>query len=137
MNEFKLILTVGLPRSGKTTWAKAQSHPVVNPDSIRLALHGKPFIPEAEGFVWAISYLMARALFLAGHNCVIVDATNNTEKRRVEWKRRFKDCNIEYKPFTTPKDVCIQRAKDSGREDLISVIERMADQMEPINQKEF
>src|SRR5690554_6874569 len=31
-----LICTVGLPRSGKTTWARKQSYPIVNPDSIRL-----------------------------------------------------------------------------------------------------
>lgn len=43
----KLILTIGLPRSGKSTWAKQQGCPVVNPDSIRLALHGKAYIQEA------------------------------------------------------------------------------------------
>ncbi len=31
----RLILTVGLPRSGKTTWALEQGWPIVNPDSIR------------------------------------------------------------------------------------------------------
>jgi predicted kinase len=34
----QLILTVGLPRSGKTTWAKQQGVPMVNRDAIRLAL---------------------------------------------------------------------------------------------------
>ncbi len=132
MNE--LILTVGLPRSGKSTWAKKQGIPIVNPDSIRLALHGKPFIPEAEAFVWAIAYLMVKALFIAGHEKVIVDATNNTQKRRDEWEKRFNDIKIEYKVFNTSKDECIKRAKETGREDIISVIERMANQMEPINQ---
>jgi predicted kinase len=49
-----LILTVGLPRSGKSSWSRQQTFPVVNPDSIRLALHGLRFAPEAEPFVWAI-----------------------------------------------------------------------------------
>ena len=35
-----LIVMVGLPRSGKTTWARKQGYPIVNPDSIRLAFHG-------------------------------------------------------------------------------------------------
>lgn len=43
-----VILTSGLPRSGKTTWALKQSLSIVNRDAIRLALHGQPFIPEAE-----------------------------------------------------------------------------------------
>ncbi|KKK82651.1 hypothetical protein LCGC14_2801230, partial [marine sediment metagenome] len=47
----KLILTVGLPRSGKSTWARKQGHPIVNPDSIRLALYGEPFIEEAEPMI--------------------------------------------------------------------------------------
>ena len=80
MHEETLILTVGLPRSGKSIWAKKQGIPIVNPDSIRLALHGKAFILEAEDFVWTIAYTMARALFLAGHETVIIDATNITKK---------------------------------------------------------
>lgn len=131
MKEWRLILTVGLPRSGKTTWARQQDYPIVNPDSIRLALHGKPFIPEAEGFVWVISYLMVRALFLAGHDVVIVDATNATSKRREEWYKRFSDCKIEEKIFDTSKEICIERAKKGNREDLIPVIERMAEGEEP------
>ena len=81
-----LIAMVGLPRSGKSTWAKKAGHPIVSPDAIRLALHGQRFISEAEPFVWAIAKAMVRALFLAGHSAVILDATNNTRKRRDEWK---------------------------------------------------
>jgi len=35
-----LILTVGLPRSGKSTWAAKKGFPIVSPDAIRLAMHG-------------------------------------------------------------------------------------------------
>lgn len=126
-----LILTVGLPQSGKTTWAKQQGLPIVNPDSIRLALHGKPYIQEAEGFVWAVAYLMARALLLAGHNWIIIDATNNTEKRRQEWINRFSKCEIILKRFDVPKDICIQRAMDNNRKDLVPIIEKMANDNEP------
>jgi len=128
----KLILTVGLPRSGKTTWARKQGVPMVNPDSIRLALHGKPFIPESEGFVWAIAFVMAKALFLSGHLVVIIDATNTTEKRRNEWVRKFQDCRISFEEFKTSKEECIKRANESGTEFLIPIIERMADNYEAV-----
>jgi predicted kinase len=72
-----LIMTVGLPRSGKSTWAIAQGHPVVCPDAIRLALHGQPFIATAEPVVWATAKLMVASLFEAGHGVVILDATNS------------------------------------------------------------
>ena len=71
-----LILTVGLPRSGKSTWARSQAYPIVCPDEIRTALHGHRFIPEAEPFVRAVAKVMVRALFGAGHQCVIFDGSN-------------------------------------------------------------
>jgi predicted kinase len=118
-----LILTVGLPRSGKSTWAKSTGLPIVNPDAIRLALHGHNYITDAEPMVWVIAKYMVRALFLSGHNEVILDATNLTKKRRDEWIGPW---NIEYKLFThVSKEECIKRAINSNREDLIPVIERM------------
>lgn len=135
-----LILTVGLPQSGKSTWAKAQGHPIVNPDSIRLGLHGKPFIGEAEPFVWAIAKVMVRALFLAGHETVIVDATNTTRKRRDDWKS--KDWAREFEIVLESPEVCKQRAGLSAvdtthLEGLIGAIDRMAEQYEEIAQDEL
>lgn len=121
--ERRLILTVGLPRSGKSTWAKQQNLPIVNPDSIRLALYGQAYLAEAEIMVWAIAKYMVKALFIAGHEKVIVDATNITEERRDFWNDD--SWLIEYRYFATDKETCIQRAKDSHTEYLIPVIERM------------
>ncbi len=123
-----LILTVGLPRSGKSTWAMKQGVPVVNPDSIRYAIHGQRFLAQAEPLVWATAYTMARALFLAGHETVIVDATNVTQKRRDEWKAQlgsFVD-EITVHALLTPAAVCIAQARAEGDEEIIPVIERMA-----------
>ena len=128
----KLIMTVGLPRSGKSTWAKEQSEefgcPIVNPDSIRLALYGQPFIAEGETMVWAIAKYMVTSLFLAGHTTVILDATNTTKKRRDEWLNPLWECEFKY--FDTPQDVCIERAKSIGRVDLVYVIKQMAETMD-------
>ena len=121
---------VGLPRSGKSTWAKQQNLPIVNPDSIRLALHGERYIQLAEPFVWAIAKLMVRALFLAGHTEVILDATNTTRKARdnwlePEWRTVFKEVN-------TWRGVCLERAD----EELKPVIERMCDTYEILEDDE-
>ena len=130
MEERILVLTVGLPHSGKSTWARRQGLPVVNPDSIRLALHGQVFQPLAEPFVWATAKVMVRALFLAGHSTVVLDATNTTEKRRSEWTDR--EWALCFRVFDTPAAVCAERARQAGREDLLPVIERMAAQYEPV-----
>ena len=126
----ELILTVGLPRSGKSTWANQQTAPKVCPDNIRLAIHGQAFVPSAEPFVWAVAYAMTEALFLSGHHIVIVDATNTTQKRIKEWAYKFPDVNILLKPFHTLAAECIKRAVLDRRADLVPVITRMIDNMD-------
>lgn len=134
-NETKtLVMMVGLPRSGKTTLARKLGFPIVNPDSIRLALHGQPFIAPAEPLVWVLAKYMVKALFLAGHEKVILDATNTTRKRREEWKS--KSWIREYAVFQTDKETCIERAKSGGNETLIPIIEGMADRFEPVGEDE-
>ncbi len=130
MSEWTLILTVGLPRSGKTTWSRQQGLPIVNPDSIRLALHGQRFEALAEPFVWAIAHVMVYALFLAGHHTVILDATNTTQKRRDEWTSKL--WNVAFKVIDTPADECIRRAIALSDCSIIPIIEKMRDQFEPL-----
>ena len=119
-----LILTVGLPRSGKTTWARLQGHPIVNPDSIRLALHGQRFYGPAEPTVWATAKLMVAALFGAGHKTVILDATNVSAKRRDDWKSYAPTLQI----FEAGPVTCLERALAENDQEIVPVIERMANE---------
>lgn len=128
MNKWILILTVGLPRSGKTTWARKQGFPIVNPDSIRLAMHGQRFQSLAEPLVWAIAQIMVRSLFLAGHDTVIVDATNTTKKRREIWMNA--DWATAFKVIPTCEAECVARAEAANDDEILPVIDRMAEQYE-------
>jgi len=130
----KLMMTVGLPRSGKTTWAQAGRAPIVCPDQIRYALHGQRFIPEAEMFVWAIAHCMVKALFLAGHDTVILDATNGTKARREEW--RSKSWVREFVFIGTPKEECIRRAIALDDNYIVPIIEKMAASWENVEAEE-
>ena len=118
-----LYVTVGLPRSGKSTWAKEQNVPMVNPDSIRLAIHGQRFYKPAEGFVWATAEAMVRSLFLAGHDKVILDATNTTKARRDRWYST--EWFTQFVNFNASKAECIRRAGEDAV--IVNVIEQMAD----------
>lgn len=119
-----LHVMVGLPRSGKSTTAILLGFPIVCPDAIRLALHGTAWRAESEPMVWAVAHTMVDALFLAGHDEVILDACNVTPERREEWgSERW---SIVYHVVKTPKELCIKRALKEGRTDLVPVIERMA-----------
>lgn len=127
MNTKRLILTVGLPYSGKSTYAIKTGMPIVSPDAIRLALHGRRFEPLAEPFVWASAKLMVRSLFLAGHDFVVVDACNNTPKRRNQWVSS-KEWDTVAEVFYTDYEVCKDRALKNADEEIIDVIERMFDE---------
>ena len=105
-------MTIGLPRSGKSTWAKTQGFPIVNADSIRLALHGQPFVLEAEELVHTIAQLMVRSLFLAGHLTIILDETNINRKSRDKWISG--NWTRSYKLFDTSIDICLDRAKETS-----------------------
>lgn len=140
----RLILTVGLPRGGKTRWARATGFPIVSPDAIRLALHGQAYEPLAEPFVWATTRLMVRALFLAGHETVVLDACSVTRARRDEWR------GSEWETFCvlidTPLEECMKRAEPDEWQDwegkrmripkLTPVIRAMAAKFEPLGEDE-
>jgi predicted kinase len=131
-----LYIPVGLPRSGKSTWAKSFGPPIVCPDSIRLAIHGKPFDPTYEKEVWRTARIMVESLFISGHRAVILDATNLSKKNREAWKddrwTRY------YQPFTdVSREVCKGRALATNQEYLLPVIDRMAFNYEPLSEEEF
>ena len=136
-----LIAMVGLPRSGKSTivkqLSKELSAPIVKKDDIRLALHGQVYQTLAEPFVKAISKVMVHSLFLSGHQIVIADETHYSRAARDfmadgPWETRFY-------LVPTSKEVCIQRAFDTGHTWLPPVIEQMASRWEPLgaDEKEY
>jgi predicted kinase len=138
-----LIVTVGVPRSGKSTWAHETSKqlhcPIVNPDSVRLAVTGKRFVKFAEPTVWMVVRYMVRSLFHAGHNTVILDATNTTKERRKFWldecrQGYYGEATVCFAVFDTDPETCKQRAIATNMEDLIPVIDAMDAGFEPLDQ---
>lgn len=117
-----LIATVGLPRSGKSTWAKALPFPIVNRDAIRLALHGERFLKDAEVMVKTFALYMIKSLFLAGHKYVVLDETNTTRERRDFWAKGGK-WTTYFKAMTTSAERCKERAGDDG--EILRVIDGM------------
>jgi len=123
-----LICTVGLPRSGKSSWAKQQGLPVVSRDAVRLALHSQQYLATAEDMVRTITSYVVKALFHGGNQTVILDECNPMKQRRDVWMSDEWSTVFQY--FDTPMEECQRRAIATNREDLLPVISRMAQEMD-------
>jgi predicted kinase len=114
----RLLITRGLPASGKTTFARKLQPQVVrvNRDDLRLMLHGRRLLTQwSEAQVTHVQRAAVEAL-LRAHSDVIVDDTNLRPRTVRDWAElaaRF-HATFEVHDFTdVPVDECIRR--DAGR----------------------
>lgn len=129
----QLIITRGLPASGKSTWAKAwvledpKTRVRVNRDDIRKLL-GPYWVPTREKLVTAIEDDMIHAALLFGYDTV-VDATNlKLTDRFSNIRDQVATSNevtitIEVKDFTNvPLETCIERDRQRTGDDKVGEI---------------
>ena len=130
----RLLITRGLPASGKTTFARKLQPDVVrvNRDDLRQMLHGRRlFTQRAEAQVTQAQRAAVEAL-LRAHGSVIVDDTNLRAKTVREWAEmaaRF-EASFEVHDFTdVPVDECVRRDADRPEEVRVGedAIRRMHD----------
>jgi predicted kinase len=123
----RLLITRGLPASGKTTFARKLQPRVVrvNRDDLRLMLHGRRLFSETtEGQVTHIQRMAVEALLARGAD-VIVDDTNLRGSTVREWAvlaARFR-ASFEVHDLTeVPLEECLRR--DAARPPGVRVGER-------------
>jgi predicted kinase len=131
----KVIVTRGLPGSGKSTWTKAwtRKHPDykrINRDDLRMMIyHGKWSQKKEEAILLARQALIVTFL-TEGYN-IVLDDTNLVPARMEETRQVIEDCatmleidvKITVKDFTdVPLETCI--ARDAERPKLTRVGER-------------
>lgn len=118
----------GLPRAGKSTLASTiKDGVIVSKDSIRLSLHGKPFVEELESTVDTICRHMVGALLYSGHRVIILDECFLTARSVQVVKETWPDAEVVEHLVPTPPEECIRRAYACGQPYLVPVIERMAE----------
>jgi len=111
----KLIMTKGLPGSGKSTWAKQMVEESgfkrVNKDDLRAMIDGGKWSKANEKFILNIRDRIVQHALLARHN-IIVDDTNLHPKHEENLRAEAKSNGAEFKikDFTdVPLQTCIER----------------------------
>ena len=106
-----LICTIGLPYSGKATWAKAQGLSVVDLEVNEKLLRTKtPKNADALDF----TKQMIQSLFLSGNSVVILLAENLTSKEREFWQSKDSLWNTQYREFKITEREATRVAQANG-----------------------
>ncbi len=116
-----LILMVGIPGSGKSTYTKTKVDRrirVLSSDDIRKELFGSEDDQEHNEEIFNTLYSRARKLLEDGKD-VLIDATNSNKINRKRALSHFDDMNIRRKAIVieTPVNLCIER--DKGRKRVV------------------
>jgi len=129
----RLVVLVGLPGSGKSTWAARQPFSILSSDGIRLLIADDPAIQTIHRRVFATLRRLARQRLELHRPSTCIDATSLTRWERRPWIRLADDadCDAEAIFFDTPLEVCLDR--NSRRERVVpaAVVRDMARRLEP------
>lgn len=113
-----LIVMMGIPGSGKSTWAKQYvfrcdaSFSIVSSDEIRKQVTGKLNDQSRNDEVWEVVVNQVQGALRSGRN-VILDATNTSSDKRRKFVAALPACNRFLKVMHIHKSIAKQRiAKD-------------------------
>jgi predicted kinase len=129
----RIVLLVGLPGSGKSTYAAALNVPVLSSDAIRLLLADDERDQTIHTRVFAtLRYLLIQRLEI--HRPITyIDATHLTRAERSPYLQiaREHKAEIDAVFFRVPLDVCLERNRNRARQVPEDILAAMAGKLEP------
>jgi predicted kinase len=123
-----VVLAIGLPGSGKSSWFKRHNVIPLSSDMIRSLLFDDVREQRFQDLVFSNLRSMLKARLIAKRPMNYVDATNLTPQERQHWIKLAKDYNYEVHAvfFDVPLEVCVERHQRRDRVVPEDVMRRMA-----------
>ena len=128
-----VILAIGLPGSGKSSWFKRHNITPLSSDLLRALLFDDATEQRFQDLVFSNLRSMLKARLIARRPINYVDATNLTPHERQSWIKLAKDYGYEVQAvfFDVPVEVCLERNQRRERVVAEDVMRRMAGKLRP------
>ena len=123
-----VVLAIGLPGSGKSSWFKRHDIVPLSSDMVRSLLFDDVREQRFQDLVFSNLRSMLKARLIAKRPTNYVDATNLTPQERQHWIKLAKDYNYEVHAvfFDVPLEVCLERHQRRDRVVPEDMMRRMA-----------
>jgi predicted kinase len=128
-----VVLAIGLPGSGKSSWFRRHNIIPLSSDLVRGLLFDDATEQRFQDLVFSSLRYLLRMRMVAGRPTNYIDATNLSPKERHSWIKMARDFNYEAHAvfFDVPTEICMERNRKRSRNVPDDIMVRMAQKLRP------